>query len=213
MTELGLDGGSDVTRSGRAVTAAQAAAVAARRRAAPNGVWGLVLLICTEASLLGTLLATYFYLRFLSKSWPPPGIPLPDLLAPLVLMGVLVLTSVPMHFASRAARRGATRRVVWLLLLATFVQCGYIAMQMNLFTDDLSKFTPDTAYGSIYYVLLGADHFHVYVGILINLFVLVRLGWGLTNYRATGVRLSAIYWHFVNILTVFITFTVLTPSL
>jgi heme/copper-type cytochrome/quinol oxidase subunit 3 len=86
-------------------------------------------------------------------------------------------------------------------------------MQMHLFLSDLDKFTPSTAYGSIYYVVQGADHFHVYVGILFNLFLIVRLCWGISNYRATGVRVVAMYWHFVNILTVFVTFTLLTPSL
>jgi cytochrome c oxidase subunit I+III len=189
------------------------AAVAARRRAAPNGVWGLVLLICTEASLFGTLLATYFYLRFLAKSWPPPGYPKPDVVVPLVLMGVVALTSVPMFLSSRAGRRGRTRAAGWWLLLATFVQCGYIAMQMHLLGADLDKFGVQSAYGSIYYVLLGADHFHVYIGILVNLFLLARICWGLTNYRATGLRIAAIYWHFVNVLTIFVTITLLTPSL
>lgn len=213
MSGAEVTGSGGVTRSSKAATAEQVAAVAARRRAAPNGVWGMVLLICTEASLFGTLLGTYFYLRFLARTWPPPGIPRPELLAPLVLMGVLVATSLPMYLASRGAQRGRTRAAVRWLALATFVQCGYIAMQMHLFLGDLDKFTPSTAYGSIYYVLLGADHFHVYIGILINLFLIIRLGWGLTNYRATGVRLTSIYWHFVNVLTVFVTIALLTPSL
>jgi cytochrome c oxidase subunit 3 len=205
--------GDDVLRSARAATAAQIAAVNARRRAAPNGVWGLVLLICTEASLFGTLIATYFYLRFLSKAWPPPGVPLPDLLDPLVLTGVLALTSIPMFLASRAARRGLARPAAWWLLLATFVQSGYIAMQMHLYLADLDKFTPATSYGSIYYVVLGADHFQVFIGLLINVFLIVRLCWGLSNYRATGVRLASMYWHFVNVVTIVVTLTLLTPSL
>jgi heme/copper-type cytochrome/quinol oxidase subunit 3 len=202
-----------VPRSSRAATAKEVAAVAASRRAAPNGLWGMVLLVCTEASLFGTLMGTYFYLRFLAKSWPPPGYPNPDVVVPLVLMGVLALTSGPMFLSSRAGQSGRTRAAVWWLLLATFVQCGYIAMQMHLFLADLDKFGVESAYGSIYYVLLGADHFHVYIGILLNFFLIFRLCWGLTNYRATGLRLAAIYWHFVNLLTIFVTITLLTPSL
>jgi cytochrome c oxidase subunit I+III len=183
------------------------------RRAAPNGVWGVVMLICSEASLFGTLFGTYFYLRFQSTAWPPAGIEAPALLTPLVLMGVLALTSIPMGLASRAARAGQLKPTRGWLWLALLVQMGYIAIQMVNFLDDVSKFTPSTGYGSAYYVLLGADHIHVYVGILLNAYLLLRLGWGLTAYRSSGVRLTAIYWHFVNILTVFVTFTILTPSL
>lgn len=199
----------------QATSGPEVARVAARRRAIPNGGWGLILLICTESSLIGCLIASYFYLRFKTSVWPPPGIAKPELLTPLVLMGVLALTSIPLFLASRAALSGRGRSAAWWIVLGLVVQSGYIAMQMVQFLSDLDKFTPDSAgaYGSAYYVLLGADHFHVYAGILFSLGMLVRLAYGLTNYRANGVRVLAWYWHFVNLVTIFITFTLLTPSL
>jgi heme/copper-type cytochrome/quinol oxidase subunit 3 len=182
-------------------------------RVKSNGWWGVVLLICTESSLFGTLIATYFYLEFTNPSWPPPGTPRPELTVPLVLTGVLVLTSIPMQLASRAAIADRLRPARWWLLLAVFVQSGYISMQMVQFMDDLAKWSTNTAYGSIYYVLLGADHAHVYVGILLIFALLLKLARGLTSYRAKGVQAVALYWHFVNVLTVFVTFTTLAPSL
>jgi heme/copper-type cytochrome/quinol oxidase subunit 3 len=80
--------------------------VARGRRAIPNGVWGVLLFAATEGALFGTLLATYFYLRFRSAQWPPAGIEAPSVALPLALTGALVLTAAPMALAALAARRG-----------------------------------------------------------------------------------------------------------
>ena len=113
--------------------------------------------------------------------------------------------------AAHARRLGAVRL---LLGLALFVQAGYFAMQIQLFTDDLAKFSPrGNAYASIYYTLLGAHQLHVAVGMLLSLWIGLRLLGGLTRYRLVGLEAIAFYWHFVNVLAVCVVLTVLSPSL
>jgi len=187
--------------------------VAQPRRSLPNGVWGAILLIATEATLFGTLFATYFYLRFKTPQWPPAGIEPPSVTLPLVLTGILVCTSGPLFLASRAARAGRVR-ATWLLLFgALAVQAAYLGVQIHLFGNDLDKFTPDhSAYASIYFTLLGTHHFHVVVGILLEAWLLARLLRGLTDYRVVGVRAVSWYWHFVNLMALFVVGTQLSPS-
>jgi heme/copper-type cytochrome/quinol oxidase subunit 3 len=188
--------------------------VARRRKAMPNGWWGMALLIATEATLFGTLIATYFYLRFQVLSWPPPGIEPPSVALPLALTAALVATSVPVFLAVRAARAGRRARAAWLFAAAAAVQAGYLATQIVLYLDDLSKFSPqDSAYGSIYFTLLMAHHAHVLIGILLSLWVVYKLATGLTAYRLTAVRAIAIYWYFVNVAAICVVFTQLSPSL
>jgi heme/copper-type cytochrome/quinol oxidase subunit 3 len=204
----------DVTRSFGATGDAAVARVAAARRSLPNGWWGMLLLICAEATLFGTLIASYVYLRLQAQTWPPAGIDPPSVTAPLVLTALLVATTAPMLLAARAARagRGATAR--WLIVAATLVQAAYLAVQIVLFLDDLSSFDPrDTAYGSVYFTLLGAHHAHVAVGVLLNAGVLIGLLGGLTNYRLIGVRALALYWCFVNAVAVVVVLTQLSPAL
>ena len=186
---------------------------AQRRRSLPNGVWGAILLIASEATLFGTLFATYFYLRFKTPQWPPAGIEPPSVTLPLVLTGILVCTSGPLFAASRAARAGRVR-ATWLLLFgALAVQAAYLGVQIHLFGNDLDKFTPDhSAYASIYFTLLGTHHFHVVVGILLEAWLLARLLGGLTDYRVVGVRAVSWYWHFVNLMALFVVGTQLSPS-
>src|SRR5205085_8369569 len=70
------------------------------------GAWGMAMLVASEATLFGTLIGTYYYLRFVDLRWPPPGTPEPRVVVPLVLAAVLATTSVPMWLASRAAGLG-----------------------------------------------------------------------------------------------------------
>jgi heme/copper-type cytochrome/quinol oxidase subunit 3 len=62
----------------------------------------------------------------------------------------------------------------------------------------------DNAYSSIYYTLLGADHVHVAVGIVLVVWLLWKLVRGLTMYRLNAIQAIAIYWHAVNLLTLIV---------
>jgi cytochrome c oxidase subunit III len=193
-------------------TAAPPLRAAAARRSMPNGWWGMVIFIAAEATLFGAIFGSYFYLRFNTHPWPPAGVPKPELVAPLVLTAILVATSPLMQIAYRAARRGRRARAWWVLLVAFLVQTGYLAYQLHLFVDDLQRFKPEgSAYASIYYVLLGADHAHVLVGLLLDLWLLGRLATRLTNYRLVGLQATTFYWHVVNGLTVLVVLTQLSP--
>jgi heme/copper-type cytochrome/quinol oxidase subunit 3 len=205
---------SAVTRSSRAVGDAAVARGAAARRSRPNGWWGMLLLICAEATLFGTLVASYAYLRQQTPAWPPAGIEAPGVTAPLALTAALVATTAPMLLAARAAGAGRGAGARRLIVAATVVQAGYLAAQLVLFLDDLSSFDPrDTSYGSIYFTLLGAHHAHVVVGLLLNAGVLIGLLGGLTNYRLIGVRALALYWCFVNAMAIVVVLTQLSPVL
>jgi heme/copper-type cytochrome/quinol oxidase subunit 3 len=127
---------------------------------------------------------------------------------------VLVATSVPVQLASVFAQRGRAAASVFALLVALVVQSGYLAMQIHLYVDDLHRFTPQgSAYGSIYFTLVGAHHAHVLVGILLEAWLLLRLVAGTTVYRAVGLHATAFYWHAVNVLAIAVTIVQLSPSL
>ena len=203
-----------ITRSAGAQGGAAVARDADARRSLPNGWWGMLLLIAAEATLFGTLVASYVYLRLQVTQWPPAGIEPPSVALPLALTAALVSTTLPMLAAERAARAGR-RSAAWrLIALATLVQTGYLAVQVVLFGDELSTLDPrQTSYGSIYFTLLGVHHAHVAAGILLNAGLVIRLLGGLTNYRLIGVRAVALYWCFVNVAAIVVVLTQLSPSL
>jgi heme/copper-type cytochrome/quinol oxidase subunit 3 len=203
-----------VTRSMEATAARAAARVERRRQTVPSGWWGVALLVATEVTLFSSLIATYFYLRFSTDTWPPPGIDKPSVTLPLVFTGMLVATTLPMLAATRAAAAGRVRATWGLLLLAAAVQATYLGLQIHLFVGDMNRFSPnENAYGSIYFTLLGLHHAHVAVGLALDAWLLGKLLGGLTNYRLIAVRVVSLYWYFVNFMAILVTLTVLYPSL
>lgn len=205
---------SDVTRSMEATSAVAAAAVERRRRAMPNGWWGALLFIATELTLFGALIASYFYLRVQNTHWPPPGVDKPKVALPLLLTGILVATVAPVLASQRAARSGRARLAWWLLAEAFVVQAAYLGVQFHEFASDLDKFSPsDSAYGSIYFTLLGVHHAHVALGLLLEVWLLARLLGGMTNYRLIALKVNALYWSFVALIGIAVVFTQIYPSL
>jgi heme/copper-type cytochrome/quinol oxidase subunit 3 len=183
------------------------------RRALPNGWWGMAVFLASESTIFGTLIASYFYLRFTSPEWPQGGIAAPSVALPIALTAALVATTVPMAAASAAARRGRVRATWLCIAFALVVQSCYLAAQVLSYMHDLDSFKPDTnAYGSIYFALLAAHHAHVLVGLLLNLWLLGRLLGGLTRYRESGVRAVALYWYAVAALGVAVVATQVSPS-
>lgn len=159
----------------------------------PLGWWGMAMLVATEAALFAMMIGSYFLLRFKNLDWPPRGIPEPKLLVPLILLGVLLLSLVPLT-------KG------W-VLAALVMQAGYLAMELQLYSDDLRTFTPQQhAYGSLYFTLLGADHAHVAFGLVLTAWLLWK--------REERVRKPVLlYWYAVAVLTVAVTLTVLSPAI
>jgi cytochrome c oxidase subunit 3 len=183
-------------------------------RSQPRAFWGIALLVATEGTLLGCVLGSYWYLRFKSVAWPPQGIPEPKVLWPVVLTAVLVSTSVPMQLAFRAGKARRARAALLALLAALTVQAAYLGVQVHLFLADLHEFVPQQhAYASIYYVLVGAGHAHVALGVAIDAFLVAKLVGGLTRYRVIGLQAAAFYWHFVNLFSVLLLLTQISPSL
>jgi heme/copper-type cytochrome/quinol oxidase subunit 3 len=183
----------------------------AARRGPPASLLGMAILIASESALFAAFIGTYFYLRFETPVWPPPGVPEPEALVPIVLVALLALTSIPVHLAWRSVRAGRVGRARLLLLGALVVQAGYFGWAVHDLADQL-RTTPITenAYTSIYYTMLGADHAHVFVGLLFSVWLLLKLLRGLTLYRANAARAITWYWHFVNLITIVVLATILS---
>jgi heme/copper-type cytochrome/quinol oxidase subunit 3 len=203
-----------VPRTTEARNAREARFVAGRRRGPSVAFWGMAMLVASEATLFGTFIGTYYYLRFTNPHWPPPGTPEPRVVVPLIMVGILATTSLPMQLAAMAARRARLWTARLLLLWALVVQCGYLGYEIHDYLDQLHRSAPqDNAYSSIYYVLLGADHAHVAIGILLVVWLLWKLLGGLTMYRLNAAQVVAFYWHAVNLLTLIVIGVLLSATL
>jgi heme/copper-type cytochrome/quinol oxidase subunit 3 len=172
------------------------------RAARPTGWWGAVVFVATEATLFGTLVGTYVYLRLHNAHWPPPNVPKLPMLTPTLLTAALLLTSIPMHLASRAAGSGR-RQAAWRAVTIAFViQLGYLVWQLHDYVHTIDVYDPQqSAWASVFVTLLGADHLHVIVGVLLSAWFVLRISSQLTRYRIVGLQSAAFYWHAVNVIT------------
>jgi cytochrome c oxidase subunit III len=194
-----------VPRTTDARNTREVVALVPRRRQPSVAIWGMAMLLASEGMLLTTMIASYFYLRFTTPVWPPRGDPQPEVVVPLILVGVLATTSIPMQLAAFAARKGRLAAARLYLVLALVVQLGYFAYEVHDYLRQVHHDPIQTdAYSSIYFTLLGADHGHVFIGILLSLWLLWKLARGLTMYRLNAVQVIAFYWHAVNLLTLVI---------
>jgi heme/copper-type cytochrome/quinol oxidase subunit 3 len=203
-----------VPRTTDARNAGEAAVLAGRRRGPSVAFWGMAMLIASEVTLFGTFIGTYYYLRFENTHWPPLGTPEPRVVVPLIMVGILATTSLPMYLAAGAAQRGRLWSARAFLVWALAVQCGYLAWAIHDYVDQLHVSTPqDNAYSSIYYVLLGADHAHVAIGVLLVAWLIWKLARGLTMYRLNATQAVAWYWHAVNLLTLVVMGVLLSATI
>jgi len=185
----------------------------ARRTGPPAAWWGMLMLISSEGVLFAAMIGTFFYLRFNDPVWPPKADPEPKVIVPLIMVAVLSTTSPMMQGAWRAARAGRLMMVRALLFLALIVQSGYFAYEVTDYGHELQKSPIGTdAYSSIHYVLLGADHAHVFVGILFNIWLIWKFARGITTYRANALQAITLYWHFVVLLTWAVIGTILSAA-
>jgi heme/copper-type cytochrome/quinol oxidase subunit 3 len=184
-----------------------------KHRVLPNGVWGMLVFIASETAFFGTLIGAYGYLRFTSRAWPPPGVEAPSVALPIVLTAVLVLSAGPTVLAVRAAEAERLNLTRLLLLVGFCMQVGYLIVQVISYASDMDKFSATgTAYGSIYFTMLGAHHAHVAIGLLIDLWLFAKLATGFTPYRITSMRVAGWYWVFVAVVGVAVTAVQVSPA-
>jgi cytochrome c oxidase subunit 3 len=124
--------------------------------------------------------------------------PLPTINTALLLTSGVTLTIA--HHALLAGNRSKTIAFMWLTVLLgvlfLFVQ-GY---EYSHAYADLNLKLSSGIYGSTFFMLTGFHGFHVFVGMLMLLFITLRLQKGhFTPQRHFGFEGAAWYWHFVDV--------------
>ena len=124
--------------------------------------------------------------------------PLPTINTALLLTSGVTLTIA--HHALVAGKRARTILWMWITVVlgATFV--GVQAYEYFHAYSDLNLKLTSGAYGSTFFMLTGFHGFHVIVGMLMLLFITLRLMAGhFTPERHFGFEGAAWYWHFVDV--------------
>jgi cytochrome c oxidase subunit III len=172
---------------------------------------GMYLFIGSEIMLFGSFFTAYFFARVVSGpgEWPPAPYELPVYLALLNTI-ILVSSSFTMHWALTSVKRANRAGLVAGLLLTFLLGLTFLLIQAREYTR--LGFSPhDLAFGSTFYGLTGLHGAHVFVGLNLLLYALIRSirgHYGPEPHAHLGVELPGIYWHFVDVMWIVVYVTV-----
>ncbi len=183
------------------MSAVAAARLPSREESRRTSFVGMVMALASWTMMFGSLFFAYAILRLKAGAWPPAGVaPLPRLL-PFVNTLVLLGSSAALHQGVRReaeARLGALRAALRVTIaLGSLFLVLQLAVWVPLWRTGFT--IASGVYGSIFYGLTVFHALHVLagLGVLLALVPGARKG-RLRSGRQTSVRLSAMFWHFVD---------------
>ena len=169
---------------------------------------GMFLFIISEIMLFGAFFTAYFFIRVVANDpWPAHGEELPKLIAG-INTAILISSSFTMHWALEGARN-ENRNALRVGMLTTFLLgLTFLSVQVNEYVH--IGFAPhDNAQGTIFYGLTGLHGAHVFVGLTLLAFATIRSFRGhFTAKEHRGIEVPGIYWHFVDVMWIFVYSTV-----
>jgi cytochrome c oxidase subunit 3 len=172
---------------------------------------GIYFFIASEIMLFGSFFTAYFFARVVAHNgpWPPKPYELPVYLALLNTL-ILVTSSFTMHWGLQSIKRNNRAGLIAGLLLTFLLGLTFLLIQAREYTR--LGFSPrDLAFGSTFYGLTGLHGCHVFIGLNLLLFALIRSIRG--HYSAEpdrhlGVEIPGIYWHSVDVMWIVVYTTV-----
>jgi cytochrome c oxidase subunit III len=172
---------------------------------------GIYIFIASEVMLFGSFFTTYFFARVIvePKTWPPEPFELPVYLA-LINTVILMTSSFTMHWALQSIKRNNRSGLVAGLALTLLLGLTFLLIQIREYTR--IGFSPgDLAFGSTFFGLTGLHGAHVFIGLNLLLYALIRSvrgHYGPAAHDHLGVEIPGIYWHFVDVMWIVVYTTV-----
>ena len=165
---------------------------------------GMLLFIISEIMLFGAFFTAYFFIRVVGEAdWPAQGEELPVAIAG-VNTAILLSSSFTMHWALEGARNENRRAMRMGLLTTALLGLTFLTIQVNEYVH-LGFAPQDNAQGTIFYGLTGLHGAHVFVGLTLLTFATIRAFRGhYTAKEHRGVEVPGIYWHFVDVMWIFV---------
>ena len=173
-------------------------------------VIGVVLFIISEIFVFVSVFWAYFHASLaptieLGNSWPPVGIESLNPFAIPLLNTVLLLSSgVTITYAHHALIQGNRKDAINGTFLTIVLALIFTALQAVEYVQ-ASFSIADSVYGTVFFASTGLHGAHVIVGTIFILVGFVRIiFYQLTDLHHLGYESGIIYWHFVDVVWLFL---------
>jgi cytochrome c oxidase subunit 3 len=176
---------------------------------------GMWLFIVSDAMTFSALLVGYSYARAASDEWPTPFPFFPSIIFSTTMTLFLLASSFTMVMAVKASaanRLKAARRWIFATMLGglTFLVLHLIEWKHLIdeglrpfrLADEMAEHWPQAPplFGASFFSITGLHMFHVFTGVLYLGFVALRI----SKTRHEDVEISGLYWHFVDLVWMFV---------
>lgn len=169
-------------------------------------LFGFWIYIMTDCVLFASLFATYAVLH--NNVYNGPGgaqiFKLPYVLGETLL---LLTSSFSCGLATISLQNRSKRKVISYFILTFILGLGFIVMELNEFHNLVLAHESWRRSGflSAYFTLVGTHGLHVIVGLIWIAVMITRVSIsGLTNNIVRRLKMLAIFWHFLDVIWIFI---------
>lgn len=176
---------------------------------------GMWLFIVSDSLTFAALLMAYSYSRLTNPDWPSPFPLSPAIVFSTVMTVVLLGSSLTMVMAVNRAHQGRhSDAVKWILATmaggATFcilhlIEWGHLIEEgLRPFTNKFGPGGTEAAplFGATFFGITGLHMTHVAIGVIY--LGIVAAGFGRKKFSAEDVEVSGLYWHFVDLVWMFV---------
>ena len=164
--------------------------------------------IVTDGLLFAGFLAAYGFARLASESWPDRSAVF-NLNFITLMTFILISSSATMATAVGATRRSDPKTAVRFLVLTILGGLFFLGMQAIEWTSLIREGARLDSnpwgvplFSAYFFMITGFHGTHVLIGVIFLLVVAVRAA--RDRYSAEGIELAGLYWHFVDLVWVFV---------
>jgi cytochrome c oxidase subunit 3 len=171
---------------------------------------GMWLFIISDAITFSALIVGYGYLRLANANWPEPFLFFPSIVVATVMTFCLLSSSVTMVMAVAARKRGNLSSTVKWLIATMIGGLAFLVLHANewrhlILEEGMRPFsnawgTP--LFGAAFFTLTGMHMFHVLSGV--GYLGVMAGGTARGKFTDEDVEISGLYWHFVDLVWMFI---------
>ena len=171
----------------------------------PTGKIGVWWFLASEITVFGGFIASYVVVRLGSSGWSEAASHLNFTLA-LINTFVLLTSSLTMVLAFAAVEERAPKRLRTFLCLTILLGLIFLGLKAFEYAGEIREgFTPGSGiFWSFYYGMTGLHALHVLAGIVVNSILLVEAVGDILRPNEHRVELAGLYWHFVDIVWIFL---------